>query len=419
MPQASARPSGPLLRRALARADRGATLSLDETTTLLGARGDGLDRLLAVAARLRDLGHGDVVTYSPKVFVPLTMLCRDHCHYCTFAKPPAKLEAPFLTPEEAVAIARAGAEAGCKEALFTLGDRPEDRYELARTWLDERGYDSTLDYVRAVAIRVIEETGLLPHLNPGVMSYEEIARLKHVAASMGIMLETSSERLAAKGGPHFGSPDKVPAVRLRTIEDAGRLAVPFTTGILVGIGETERERAEALVDIRDLHRRYRHVQEVIVQNFRAKPGTAMAGAPEPGDEEFLAAVATARVVLGPRMHLQAPPNLSDPAQRLRLLDAGIDDHARSREPGEAVAFDRCAAGHHSRPWQGAARATHDLSRVRVEARSVPRRQDARPRHRAARGRRPRRAGATPCSGAVAGPRHPLEAAHDRSHVRQR
>ena len=325
MPQASARPSGPQLRRALARADRGVALSLDETTALLDARGDDLERLLAIAARLRDLGHGEVVTYSPKVFVPLTMLCRDHCHYCTFAKPPAKLDAPFLTPEEAVAIARSGAEAGCKEALFTLGDRPEDRYEVARAWLDARGFDSTLDYVRAVAIRVIEETGLLPHLNPGVMSYEEIARLKQVAASMGIMLETSSERLAAKGGPHFGSPDKAPAVRLRTIEDAGRLAVPFTTGILVGIGETAFERAETLVAIRDVHRRYRHVQEVIVQNFRAKPGTAMASAPEPVDDEFLAAVATARVVLGPRMHLQAPPNLSDPAQRLRLLDAGIDD----------------------------------------------------------------------------------------------
>ena len=179
--------------------------------------------------------------------------------------------------------------------------------------------------MRAVAIRVIEETGLLPHLNPGVMSYEEIARLKHVSASMGIMLETASPRLSAKGGPHHGSPDKVPAVRLRTIEDAGRLAVPFTTGVLVGIGETERERAEALFEIRDLHRRYRHVQEVIVQNFRAKPGTAMHSAREPGDEEFLAAVATARIVLGPRMHVQAPPNLSDPAQRLRLLDAGIDD----------------------------------------------------------------------------------------------
>ncbi|MEZ0235153.1 MAG: bifunctional FO biosynthesis protein CofGH [Actinomycetota bacterium] len=325
MPQAPARPSGHELRRALVRADRGVALSLDEAAALLGARGEELDRLLAVAARLRDLGHGDVVTYSRKVFIPLTMLCRDHCHYCVFAKPPAKLEATFLTPEEVVSIARAGAEAGCKEALFTLGDRPEDRYEIARAWLDHRGYDSTLDYVRAVAIRVIEETGLLPHLNPGVMSYEEIARLKHVSASMGIMLETASPRLSAKGGPHHGSPDKVPAVRLRTIEDAGRLAVPFTTGVLVGIGETERERAEALFEIRDLHRRYRHVQEVIVQNFRAKPGTAMHSAREPGDEEFLAAVATARIVLGPRMHVQAPPNLSDPAQRLRLLDAGIDD----------------------------------------------------------------------------------------------
>jgi FO synthase len=325
MPQASARPSGPQLRRALARADRGVALSLEETAALLTARGADLERLLVIAARLRDLGHGEVVTYSPKVFVPLTMLCRDHCHYCTFAKPPAKLDAPYLTPEEAVAIARAGAEAGCKEALFTLGDRPEDRYEVARAWLDERGFGSTLDYVRAVAIRVIEETGLLPHLNPGVMSYEEIARLKQVAASMGLMLETSSERLAVRGGPHFGSPDKAPAIRLRTIEDAGRLAVPFTTGILVGIGETDLERAQSLVDIRDVHRRYHHVQEVIVQNFRAKPGTAMAASPEPADEEFLAAIATARVVLGPRMHLQAPPNLSDPAQRLRLLDAGIDD----------------------------------------------------------------------------------------------
>jgi FO synthase len=325
MPQGTGPPTGNELRRALARADHGKPLTLDEATALFAARGRDLERLLTIASRLRDLGHGDVVTYSRKVFVPLTMLCRDHCHYCTFAKPPAKIEAPFLTPDEVVAIARSGAEAGCKEALFTLGDRPEDRYEVARAWLDERGFVSTLDYVRAAAIRVIEETGLLPHLNPGVMSYEELARLRHVSASMGMMLETASDRLSAKGGPHAGSPDKVPAVRLRTIEDAGRLAVPFTTGILVGIGETERERAEALFEIRDLHRRYRHVQEVIVQNFRAKPGTAMHGSPEPADEEFLAAVATARIVLGPRMHVQAPPNLSDPAQRLRLLDAGIDD----------------------------------------------------------------------------------------------
>jgi FO synthase len=285
------------------------------------------------------------------------MLCRDHCHYCTFAKPPARLDDPFLTPDRAVATAEAGRKMGCKEALFTLGDRPEERYEVAREWLAARGYASTLDYVRSVAIRVIEETGLLPHLNPGVMSYEEMARLKHVSASMGLMLETSSDRLSRRGGPHFGSPDKVPAVRLRTISDAGRHAIPFTTGLLVGIGETTRERAESLFVIRDLARRFRHVQEVIVQNFRAKPGTAMRASPEPGREEFLATVATARVVLGPRMHIQAPPNLSDPGQRLRLLQAGIDDwggvspltpdHVNPEKPWpkiEALATTTAAAG---------------------------------------------------------------------------
>ena len=315
----------PQLRRALARAEDGKTLAPAEIVALLQARGAQLDRVLNLATRLRSLGHGDRVTYSRKVFVPLTMLCRDHCHYCTFAKPPARLDAPFLAPEEVVAIAEAGRRLGCKEALFTLGDRPEDRYPVAAAWLAERGYSSTLDYVRAVAIRVVEETGLLPHLNPGVMSYEELARLRHASASMGIMLETSSARLSERGGPHFNSPDKVPAVRRRTIEDAGRLAIPFTTGILVGIGEDATERAASLLEIRELHRRYGHVQEVIVQNFRAKPGTAMHAAAEPHKEEFLAAVATARIVLGPRMHLQAPPNLSDPGQRGRLLDAGIDD----------------------------------------------------------------------------------------------
>jgi FO synthase len=314
-----------LLRRSLARAEQGKALSLDETAALFTARGADLERLSAIAARLRDLGWGETVTYSRKVFIPLTMLCRDHCHYCTFAKAPARLDAPYLTPEQAVALADAGRRAGCKEALFTLGDRPEDRYAVAKEWLAERGYSSTLDYVRAVAIRVIEETGLLPHLNPGVMGYEELARLKHVSASMGLMLETSAARLSEKGRPHFASPDKVPAVRLRTIEDAGRLAVPFTTGILIGIGETVTERTESLLAIRELHRRYHHVQEVIVQNFRAKPGTAMQAAAEPGDEEFLAAVATARVVLGPHVSVQAPPNLSEPEQQLRLLDAGIND----------------------------------------------------------------------------------------------
>ncbi|HEX8100463.1 MAG TPA: bifunctional FO biosynthesis protein CofGH [Actinomycetota bacterium] len=312
------------VRRALARAASGKTLSIEETEALLGARGEALDGLLATASRIRDLGHGRTVTYSRKVFIPLTMLCRDHCHYCTFAKPPAKLDAPFLTPEQVVAIAEAGRRQECKEALFTLGDRPEERYPQAREWLAERGYQSTLEYLRAVSIQVIEETGLLPHLNPGVMTWEEMARLKHVSASMGMMLETSSPRLSEKGGPHFGSPDKVPAVRLRALEDAGRLSVPFTTGILVGIGETLRERAESLFAIRDVHRRYGHVQEVIIQNFRAKPGTAMHAAPEPGEEEFLAAVATARIVFGASANLQAPPNLSDPNYP-RLLDAGIND----------------------------------------------------------------------------------------------
>ena len=324
-PDRSSRPPGALIRRALSRAEAGKTLSVDEAEGLVAARGRDLDRLMLVASSLRELGHGSTITYSRKVFIPLTMLCRDHCHYCTFAKPPAKLERPFLTLEEVVAIAESGRTRGCKEALFTLGDRPEERYPVAREWLASRGYHSTLDYVRAAAIRVIEETGLLPHLNPGVMSWEEMARLKHVSASMGLMLETSSDRLSEKGGPHIGSPDKVPAVRMRTIEDAGRLAIPFTTGILVGIGETLRERAQSLLAIRDLHRRYRHVQEVIVQNFRAKPGTAMHQAPEPPEEEFLAVVATARILLGPRMNVQAPPNLSDEGMQLRLLDAGIND----------------------------------------------------------------------------------------------
>jgi FO synthase len=312
------------VRRGLRRAEDGKSLSVDEAAALMDARGPALHALLGVASSLRDLGHGRTITYSRKVFIPLTMLCRDVCHYCTFAKPPAKLDRPFLTPEDVVSIAAAGRRAGCKEALFTLGDRPEERYPVAREWLEHRGYRSTLDYVRAMSITVIEETGLLPHLNPGVMSYEDLARLKHVSASMGLMLEQSTERLLERGQPHHGSPDKVPAVRLRTIEDAGRLAVPFTSGILVGIGETAVERAASLFALRDLHRRYRHVQEVIVQNFRAKPGTRMHDRPEPEEEEFLAAVATARVVLGPRVNVQAPPNLSDPDYP-RLLDAGIND----------------------------------------------------------------------------------------------
>src|SRR5256884_1973260 len=235
------------IRRALRRAEEGKTLSLDEAEALLSARADDLEHLMAIACRVRDAGVGRTVSYSRKVFIPLTRLCRDRCGYCTFATTPDKLEAAYMTPEQVLEIARAGAAAGCKEALFTLGDRPGSRWPAARAWLAARGYASTLDYVRAVAIRVIEETGLLPHLNPGVMSWEAMARLQHVSASMGIMLETSSDRLSARGGPHFGSPDKVPAVRLRTIEDAGRLSIPFTTGILVGIGETPPEPAQCLL----------------------------------------------------------------------------------------------------------------------------------------------------------------------------
>jgi FO synthase len=312
------------VRRALVRSEAGKSVSVAEATALMSLRGADLERLLRLSTRLRDQGHGATITFSPKVFIPLTKLCRDHCHYCTFAKPPMRSQPPFLTPDEVVAIAEAGRRAGCKEALFTLGEKPEDRYPVAKEWLEARGYGSTLDYLRSVSIRVIEETGLLPHINPGTMTWEDMSRLKQVSASMGMMLESASERLCDKALPHHGSPDKIPAVRLRTIEDAGRLSIPFTTGILVGIGETLKERAEALFSIRALHMKYRHVQEVIVQNFRAKPDTAMRLAPEPEVEEFLAAVATARVVFGPSMHIQAPPNLASDWYP-RLIAAGIDD----------------------------------------------------------------------------------------------
>ena len=319
----------------MARAARGVSLDADEATALLAARGDDLRDLCSAAAQVRDAGleaagRSGVVTFSPKVFIPVTRLCRDRCHYCTFVTTPAKLaaqqESPYLSPDEVVAIATQGAALGCKEALFTLGDRPEDRWPEAREWLEQQGYDSTLDYVRALAIRVLEETGLLPHLNPGVMSWEELARLRPVAPSMGMMLETTSTRLfTEKGQPHFGSPDKDPAVRLRVIEDAGRLNIPFTTGILVGIGETPAERVDSLFALRRLARQYGHIQEVIVQNFRAKADTAMRAVPDLDLEEYVATVAVARLVLGPRVRIQAPPNLVHADECRRLLDAGVDD----------------------------------------------------------------------------------------------
>ena len=332
-------PSESALRRVLVRAERGLGLDAVEAETLLHARGlaegEPLDRLLTAASRVRDAGLASagrpgVVTYSRKVFIPLTHLCRDRCHYCTFVTTPGQLraegKAPFLSPDEVLDIARAGAALGCKEALFTLGDRPEDRWPVAAQWLEAHGFDSTLGYLRAMAIRVLEETGLLPHLNPGVLSWEEIQRLKPVAASMGMMLETTATRLwSERGGPHFGSPDKEPAVRLRVLEDAGRSAVPFTTGVLLGIGEDYAERVDAIREIRASAQRHQHVQEVIVQNFRAKPRTAMAAHDDLGLQEYVAAVAVSRLLLGPAARVQAPPNLSDSTELGLLLRAGVDD----------------------------------------------------------------------------------------------
>jgi FO synthase len=323
------------VRRALARTERGATLDLAEATALLSARGEDLERLCATAARVRDAGlaaagrHG-VTTYSPKVFIPVTRLCRDRCHYCTFVTTPGHLarsgRAAYLTPDEILAIASSGARAGCLEALFTLGDRPEDRWPEARTWLADRGYESTLDYVRAMAVRVLEETGLLPHVNPGVMSWEELSRLKPVSPSMGMMLETTSERLyRVKGLAHHGSPDKAPWTRLRVLEDAGRLSIPFTTGLLAGIGETLTERAETIFALRRVSRTYSGVQEVIVQNFRAKAETAMRHADDLPLDDFRATIAVTRLVLGPGARVQAPPNLVDLAECRALLGAGVDD----------------------------------------------------------------------------------------------
>jgi FO synthase len=312
-------------RRALRRARDGVALDLTEVTVLLHARGDDLDDLCTSAGRVRDAGHGHVITYSRKVFIPLTRLCRDRCHYCTFATTPHHVASPYLSPDEVLAIAREGQEHGCKEALFTLGDRPEDRWPQAEQWLAERGYSSTLEYLRAMAILVLEETGLLPHLNPGILTWQDFARLKPVAPSMGMMLETTATRLWSEpGGAHYGSPDKEPRVRLRVLEDAGRQSVPFTTGILIGIGETLAERAESLFAIRDVARRYGGVQEVIVQNFRAKDDTAMRAHPDAELDDLVATVAVARLVLGPKMHVQAPPNLVDD-EYARLLAAGIDD----------------------------------------------------------------------------------------------
>src|SRR3954452_23041746 len=281
--------------------------------------------LMARAAARRDAAHGARITFSPKVFIPLTMLCRDKCGYCTFAKPPAHLVSPFLDLADVVAIARRGAELGCHEALFTLGEAPEARYPGAAAWLAERGYQSTVDYLVAAAGAVLSETGLLPHANAGALSEDELRRLRAVSPSQGMMIETLAARLGEPGGPHAGAPDKTPARRLATLEAAGRADVPFTTGILVGIGETRAERLDALLAISASHARHGHVQEVIVQNFLPKPGTSMWRTPACDPDEVLWTIAAARLVLDPSIHLQAPPNLSDPDDLAALVAAGIDD----------------------------------------------------------------------------------------------
>jgi FO synthase len=314
------------------------------------------DELGKAASALRDSTGGRLLTYSRKVFIPLTQLCRDVCGYCTFAKAPRRLSAPYMSVDEVLDVARQGAAQGCKEALFTLGDKPELRYAAARSGLEKLGFATTIDYVEHAAGRVVEETGLLPHINAGVLTPQDYARLRPVAASMGLMLESTSERLCARGGPHHGSPDKVPAVRLASIAAAGEAQIPFTTGVLIGIGETQTERLQALFAIRDLHARYGHIQEVIVQNFRSKPDTRMADAPEPSEDELLWTLAAARLILGADVGVQAPPNLN-PGRTAAMIAAGLDDwggvspvtidHVNPEAPWpeiEALAAECAAAG---------------------------------------------------------------------------
>jgi FO synthase len=296
----------------------------DDNAALLLAEATDTAELMSIAATIRDAGFRNVVTYSRKVFIPLTHLCRDVCHYCTFAQTPKKIAAPYMTPEQVLAAVKEGEKRGCKEALFTLGEKPELRYNAARQALDEMGFSTTLEYVAHVAQLVMEQTGVLPHINAGCMTAEEIALLRPVSASMGIMLESASLRLCEKGMPHYGSPDKDPALRLKTIELAGQAKVPFTSGILIGIGETRRERIESLLSLRALQQRYGHIQEIIIQNFRAKDGTKMAQAPEPDLEDLLWTIAVARIIFGAGMSIQAPPNLS-PGVLPQIINAGIND----------------------------------------------------------------------------------------------
>ena len=340
------------------------------------ARETDLPALMERASALRDAAFGRPVSYSRKVFIPLTKLCRDVCHYCTFAQPPRPGERAYMTLDEAVEVARRGAEAGCREALFTLGDKPELRYPQARDELDALGHPTTIAYLVAAARGVFDATGLLPHANPGVCTREELIALREVCPSQGMMLESVSRRLLEPGQAHHGSPDKDPDARLETLRLAGELAIPYTSGILIGIGETREERIASLLAIRDLHDRYGHIQEVIIQNFRAKPDTRMAGAPDPTLEDLQWTIACARLIFGPDMAIQAPPNLT-PDTFGSLIRAGINDWGRRvpgdagpREPRGPVAAPRAPSPRDRARGQGADGAAHGLSQLRAGPRRV-------------------------------------------------
>ncbi len=312
------------LHQLLERAERGESVSEEEADLLACVEDQEVNDLCAVAAKIRDWGRGKVVTFSPKAFLPLTRLCRDFCGYCTFRQDPTSAQNLYMTPEEVLEVARQAEGLGCTEALFTLGERPEQRYQEARDWLGFRGYQTTLEYLTDICKLVVEETSLLPHANPGTMSRREMEALQPYNPSMGLMLESTSRRLYAIGGPHEFAPSKRPRVRLRTIEIAGELGIPFTTGILIGIGETRQERIDSLLALRRLHQTYGHIQEVIIQNFRAKPATPMGKEPDATTVELLWTVAVARLLLGPDVNIQVPPNLSAADYQI-YLEAGIND----------------------------------------------------------------------------------------------
>ncbi len=314
----------PSLEDLLARSVAQENVSREDACRLMRAAASEVPALMHAASLVRDRHKGNLVTYSRKAFIPLTNLCRDTCGYCTFVRQPDDPRAHTMTPEEVLAVAKAARDAGCKEALFSLGDKPEEKYPEHRRWLERRGYATTLQYLRDMCELVRRETGLLPHANPGVMTRDDIAALREVNASMGIMLEAVSDRLLRPGKPHHRCPDKVPKTRLATLEYAGQMKVAFTTGILIGIGETLEERVDSLFAIKEIHERYGHIQEVIVQNFRAKPDIAMRDHPEPTSLDMLRTIAVARLILGGGMNLQAPPNLTPDAYQMYLF-AGIND----------------------------------------------------------------------------------------------